>query len=306
MVNAHKKAKDTEESKLLPELKDLNRKARTSKDPEKVQEFHKACSTLVKRMGKEGGVVGNAFRELEYAGKGKPGDEICKLTGRYSRKVLKEESSSDTQDVIATEKLEVKIRTKAEERRLEEKTKERQYGTGGKKIELAKEGIETPAGIVKLRSKDPPLHIIKDSPEGMKTYEVVLKPPDSPEKIIGSVIVKCWKVADFKNSRLYGRLIENKLNDQDRFINLLSFYPYPFKLRVQLNLPEPHRVELEIPLEYRKKGIGTAAMSQLFKDFKLEGFAGVIGDPGRVEMIDFMKKRFGFQDIGENTYFKKL
>lgn len=142
MVTANRKAKDTEESKLLPELRDLNRKARTSEDPEKVLGFHKACAILVKRMGKEGGVVGNAFRELEYTGKGKPGDEICKLTGRYARKVIKEESSTDIQDVIAAEKLEGKIRTKAEERRLEEKAKERQYGIGEKRIELAKDRAE--------------------------------------------------------------------------------------------------------------------------------------------------------------------
>jgi hypothetical protein len=115
--------KKQREHTLVSELSEFNKRARISEDPKKVQESHRMCATRVKEVEKEGGVIGNTFRELDFLGKGRPNDEICKLTGKYARGVLKEESSRDICDVVRTEIVEEKIRTSAERKRRVEKLK---------------------------------------------------------------------------------------------------------------------------------------------------------------------------------------
>jgi N-acetylglutamate synthase-like GNAT family acetyltransferase len=162
-------------------------------------------------------------------------------------------------------------------------------------------GVETQAGIVKLTSEDPHLHIIKDSPSKlygrMKKYEVVLKPPDSPEEMIGAVVVTCRKVADEKLSEIHGKLLEKGLKDEDKIIDIGMFYPYP-----EIILVRPP----ETPPDYKKKGIGTVVLKQLLKEFKSEGFAGVYGHTVREGMQDFLRDKFGFEEVVENHFFKKL
>jgi hypothetical protein len=295
MVTAHRKAKDTEENKLLSELSDFNRKARTSEDPKKVQEFHKACATLVKRIEKEGGVVGNAFGELDYLGKGKPNDEICKLTGRYSRKVLKEESSDDMRDLINVEKVEKKIIMKVEEKREKDKWEIEQMRKAEK---LIKDGVKTKAVVVKVIGE--PFGPFGKFTDISAIYHVILKrSASSKEEKTGWMGIEFGKLEELEGrdfQGLYEEFRKRGLQDSDTVAEIFAFAPLG-----AFSLESLSRKAQKVA----GKGIGTAALGLMFEDLKSREVAGVWVNTFEIPAIKLLVERLGFEDA-DLYFFKKL
>jgi len=162
------------------------------------------------------------------------------------------------------------------------------------KKELAKGGVETSVGIVKLR-EEPGIREIG------RSYQVILKPSgSSEERKIGTVYAIFEKVGDIDYFQPRYILIERGLREGDRIANISSFAPF-WELTKEL-APE---VEKPIQERFMHKGIGTAAMSLLLDELKSEGIIGVYCQTGVKEMRGLLKK-FEFQEICETAYFKRF
>lgn len=126
---------------------------------------------------------------------------------------------------------------------------------------------------------------------------MTLKPPGSPEKVIGDVTVTCFKVGNRMLWDVHGKLVEAGLKDDDLMASIYEFYPHRDVKPVS---------PVEIPPEYERKGIGTAVMKQLLAELKSGGFAGVYTRTASGETQKFLKENFEFDEIEAFCYFKKL
>lgn len=106
---------------LISNLRDANIKARTAENSQEAEEHHKRCGSLVRELERSGhGTVSNTFRNLDYLGKGKPGDRICLRTKRYVELVRKEEAGS-MEELVKAEDEEKEIANEALKKRTREK-----------------------------------------------------------------------------------------------------------------------------------------------------------------------------------------
>jgi RimJ/RimL family protein N-acetyltransferase len=88
----------------------------------------------------------------------------------------------------------------------------------------------------------------------------------------------------------YTALIENKIGDEERIAHIRIFTPFQDSKNIG---------------ELEGKGIGTAVLSMLLKEFESEGVVGASYHT-KDERMQHVLEKVGFQKIGEYVYFKRF